>query len=117
MGLMVSEKQSFFFHIISLWELMTLGCGQFGPQALNWQDLCCGPLNIAKYISCGPHGFREEDFLSFSQYKSLGSNDLWGTASLDVRCLVGRIYIGDHLTLLQTKYVSSGPHGFREEDF
>ena len=25
-----------------------------------------------KYISCGPHGFREEDFLRFSHYKSIG---------------------------------------------
>ena len=24
-----------------------------------------------KYISCGPDGFREEDFLSFSHYKSM----------------------------------------------
>ena len=26
-----------------------------------------------KYISSGPHGFREEDFLSFSHYKSMGA--------------------------------------------
>ena len=31
--------------------------------------------------------------------------------------MVGRIYVGDHLTLLHTKYVSSGSHVFREEDF
>ena len=30
--------------------------------------------------------------------------------------MVGRIYAGDHLTLLHTKYLSSGPHGFKEED-
>ena len=29
--------------------------------------------------------------------------------------LIGRIYVGDHLTLLHTKYVSCGPHGFRED--
>ena len=28
-----------------------------------------------KYISFGPHGFREEDFLSFSRYKYMGAND------------------------------------------
>ena len=27
------------------------------------------------------------------------------------------IYVGGHLTLLHTKYLSSGPYGFREEDF
>ena len=31
------------------------------------------------------------------------------------RCLIGRIYVGDHLTLLHTKYISCGPHGFRED--
>ena len=30
---------------------------------------------------------------------------------------VGRIYIEDHYTLLQTKYESSGPCGFGEEYF
>ena len=40
-----------------------------------------------------------------------------GMASLDPRGLIGRIYVGDHKTLLYTKYISSGPHGFREEDF
>ena len=40
-----------------------------------------------------------------------------GVANLDPRDMVGRIYECDHLTLLNTKYLSSGPHGFREEDF
>ena len=39
-----------------------------------------------------------------------------GVASLDIRALIGSIYVGDHYTLLHTKYISSGPHGFREED-
>ena len=38
-------------------------------------------------------------------------------ANLDPRGMVGRVYEGDHLTLLNTKYPNSGPHGFREEDF
>ena len=47
--------------------------------------------------------------------------------NLDTRGLIGRIYVGDHYTLLHTKYISSGPHGFtkyiscgnvfREENF
>ena len=40
----------------------------------------------------------------------------WGVANLDLRGLIGRIYV-DHQTLLHTKSVSSGPHGFREEGF
>ena len=51
------------------------------------------PLHT-KYISSGPHGFREEDFLSFSYYKPMGANDPRG--------MVGRIYEGDHLTSLNT---------------
>ena len=40
---------------------------------------------------------------------------------MDPRGTVGRIYkedhIADHYTLLNTKYESSGPCGFGEEDF
>ena len=49
-----------------------------------------------KYITSGPHGFREEDFLSFSHYKFMGANDRWGMANLDPLGVVGRIYVGDH---------------------
>ena len=42
---------------------------------------------------------------------------LRGMASLDLRVLICRIYVGDHKTLLHPKYISCGPHGFREEDF
>ena len=31
--------------------------------------------------------------------------------------MIGRNYKGAYLTLLHTKYKSSGPHGFREERF
>ena len=40
-----------------------------------------------------------------------------GRASMDPRGTVGRIYKEEHYTLLQTKYESSGPCGFGEEDF
>ena len=36
---------------------------------------------------------------------------------MDPRGMVGRIYNEDHYTLLQTKYESSRPCGFGEEDF
>ena len=36
---------------------------------------------------------------------------------MDPRGTVGRIYKEDHYTLLHTKYESSGPCGFWEEDF
>ena len=72
-----------------------------------------------KYISLGPHGFREEDFFKLLFFII----SLWevmtplGVANLDPRGMVGRIYVGDHYTLLHTKYISSGSHGFREEGF
>ena len=31
--------------------------------------------------------------------------------------MADRIHVGDHLTLLHAKYLSSGPRNFREEDF
>ena len=47
----------------------------------------------------------------------MGANDPLCMASLDYRGLIGRIYVVDHYTLLHTKYISAGSHGFREEDF
>ena len=70
----------------------------------------------AKYLSSGLRDFREEDFLNFSHYKSMGANEPRGVANLDLRGMVGRIYVGGHFTLLHTEYRSSGPHGSREEN-
>ena len=68
-----------------------------------------------KYPSSGPYGFREEDFLSISHYKTMGANEPQGMANLDPRGMVGRIYVDNHLSLLHTKYLSSGPYGFDED--
>ena len=43
------------------------------------------------------------------------ANEPLGMPNLDPRGIVGRICVGDHLTLLHTKYLSSGPQGFRKE--
>ena len=56
-------------------------------------------------------------FLCFSNCKSMGANDPWGGAIFDPRGMIGRIYKEDLYTLLHTKYESSGPCGFGEEDF
>ena len=56
-------------------------------------------------------------FFMFSHCKSMGANDPLGGAIFDTRGMVGRIYKEDHYTLLHTKYESSGPCGFGEEDF
>ena len=38
-------------------------------------------------------------------------------ANLVPRGFTGRLYVEDHQTLLHTKYIRCGPHGFREEYF
>ena len=47
----------------------------------------------------------------------MGANDPRGRAIFEPRGMVGRIYKEDHYTLLHTKYKSSVPCGFGEEDF
>ena len=56
-------------------------------------------------------------FLCFSHCMSMGANDTRGGAIFYPRGMVSRIYKEDHYTLLHTKYESSGPCGFGEEDF
>ena len=41
------------------------------------------------------YGFRDKDFLCFSNYKSMGAIDHRGVASFDPRGLIGRIYVGE----------------------
>ena len=48
---------------------------------------------------------------------SMGANDPRGVASLGPRGLIGRIYVGDHKTLLHTKYIICVPHSFRVDFF
>ena len=67
-----------------------------------------------KSESSGPCGFGEEDFLMIFP---LYVYDPKGGAIFDCRGMVGRVYKEDHYTLLHTKYKSSGPCGFGEEDF
>ena len=72
-------------------------------------------LQHTKHRSCRLHGFRE-DFLSYSPlYGKLNvwKLDLQGVANLDPR---GTIFVGDHPTLLYTKYTSCGRQGYRKED-
>ena len=60
----------------------------------------------------------EEDF--FKKFSIISPWELmtpWGVANLDPRGIVGRIYVGHHQTLLYTKFISCGPHNFREDFF
>ena len=56
------------------------------------------------------------DFFFF-HYKTMGANDSPGVDSLGPIGLIGRIYVENHYTLLHTKYLSCGPHYFREEEY
>ena len=49
-------------------------------------------------------------------FKSFSHDAPGAGASMDPKGTVGRIYKEEHYTLLQTKYESSGPCGFGEED-
>ena len=64
-----------------------------------------------------PCGFGEEDFFVFPIVSLWKLMTPLGGAIFDPRGMVGRIYKEDHYTLLHTKYKSSGPCGFGEEDF
>ena len=48
-----------------------------------------------KYISSGPHGFRDF-FYVFSYCKSMGANGPRSVGNLDPRGMVGRISVGYH---------------------
>ena len=94
---MVSEKKIFEGSLAVITN-DPWGMASLEPRGLIDRIYVGDPYTLlhSKYISSGPHGFREEDFLSFSHYKSVGADDPWGVASLDPRGLVGRIYVGDH---------------------
>ena len=47
----------------------------------------------------------------------MGDNEPRGLATLEPRGMIGMIYVGDHLTLIHTKYLSSRSYGFREKYF
>ena len=59
----------------------------------------------------------EKKIFEVFPFMSTGANEPWGIANLNPRGMFSRIYVGDHLTLLQTEYLCSEPYGFREEDF
>ena len=45
---------------------------------------------------------------------SMGANEPWGMVNFNPKGMVGKIYVDDHRTLQHTKYLSSGPYGFKE---
>ena len=90
MGPVVSEKKIFYFfsHSKSMETIDPRGVAKFDPRGMNgtiyvedhW------PLLHTKYQSCGPSGFREEDFFSFSHCKSMGPICCHGNHNFDTIC-------------------------------
>ena len=67
--LVVSDKEIMLrFPIVSLWEMMTIGAGQFRPQGHDWKDLCWVPLIIAthKISKLLTSWFQRRFFFTFS---------------------------------------------------
>ena len=74
------------------------GVAKFDPRGMNGTIYVEDhyPLLHTKYQSCGPSGFREEDFFSFSNCKSMETINPWGVAKFDPRGMAGTIYVEDH---------------------
>ena len=74
------------------------GVAKFDPRGMNGTIYVEDhePLLHTKYQSCGPSGFREEDFFSFSNCKSMETIHPRGVAKFDPRGMAGTIYVEDH---------------------
>ena len=92
----------FFFHYKSLGANEPQGLASLDPRGLIGRIYVVDHYTLlhTKYTSSRPHVSERKIF--FSHYKSVGGNDHWGVANLDPKGMVGRIYVGDHLTSLHT---------------
>ena len=74
------------------------GVAKFDPRGTNGTIYAedHSPLLHTKYQSCGPSGFREEDFFSFSYCRSMETIDPRGVAKFEPRGMNGTIYVEHH---------------------
>ena len=96
-----------------------LGHDQFGPQGLDWQDLCRGLLNIATYkiFKLLASWFQRRIFFNFSHHKSMGAIYRHG-GHLDLRTLtIFTNFQSPFNTRLHMKFEEIWPRGFRGESF
>ena len=84
--------------ILSMRAVDHKGLGQFTPKGSTRSIRRCHIL----------YGFRRFFFHNTCSYI-----DPRGVVISDPRGLVGRIYVGNYLTLLYIKYISCGPNGLR----
>ena len=115
---MVSEDFLIIFYDSMGANIPGCGGGQFEPQGHGWQDLCSEPLCKCYKLNIEAVGFMvSEVYLKLFPIlrQDMEANDLQGMANLDPRGMVGMVYVGDHHTLLYTKYTSCEPHGYRKD--
>ena len=74
-------------------------------------------LPYTKYESSLPCGFGDEDFKKFSYIFQCKTFDPWGGTIFDPRGILSTIFLEDLQMFPYTKYESSRPCGFGEEDF
>ena len=74
-------------------------------------------LPYTKYESSRPCGFGDEDFKKFSYIFQCKTFDPWGGTIFDPRGILSTIFLEDLQMFPYTKYESSRPSGFGEEDF
>ena len=77
------------------------GMGQIGPQGLDWQNLCGGPLDthIATFYNIYNGGLMVLEIClkkSCPHSKSMETPDPRDQASLDPRGLIGRVFFVQH---------------------
>ena len=96
----VSEKKifEFFSHSKSMETINLRDLAKFDPRGMNGTIYVedHSPLLHTKYQSCGPSGFREEVFFSFSYCRSMETIDPRCMAKFDPGDMIGTIYVEDH---------------------
>ena len=80
------------FSPLCLWEILKHNDRKYSVNL----DPRCMVGRIYGTTSCGFHGFSEDFFLIFPNFKSIEAYD--SMASVDTMSMDGRIYVGDHKT-------------------
>ena len=104
---------SFFYYNKSMETLDSLGGTSFDTRGLIGRIYVGDhyPLLHTKYISCGARGFRE-DFLSFSQYKSMGDLCCHGNQSSNLINIETLCSLSPYLMMLYMKFDQNWPTDF-----
>ena len=113
-------EEDFFvcFPIVCLWEIMTPWAGPFLTPVAWLAEFIKRTTKHCYIQNMKALGLlvSEKKVFSYLSHDAPPPHPQVG-ARMDPRGTVGRIYKEDHYTLIHTKYESSVPCGFGEEDF